>query len=292
MQDAGIKSNEVSGIVDWLTVTSKTREGGFALQSLFLKHKTGRVTQTKLFGFECTRDTANLTYGIRAKDARHIFIAAGEAARKTWRAAVPVASKVTRLDLACDVWLKDPRDQVKESSRLVLSPAYEGQCNYTMVTGMKGNSKGRKGDTLYVGSRQSAQFGRFYDKGLQQGSAPQGKWLRYEIEYKDKAAGQVAKAACVLNPGQLGEFIKVGVYDWFLKRAIVPAFLPETDTPGFQVRAEMKQTTAEKKLAWLNSQVRPTVEYLVEMGFRDQVVNSLGLELVYPRENEYDVISM
>lgn len=272
------KKSEAS--VDWITVTATTRKKGNALLDIYSRYKRGRTQNTKFFGFECLRDENGLTWGQRPRDGRYIYIAAGGIARETWRKVVPVAAKVTRLDLACDVWLDVPRDQVRQSSRLVLSPSLDALTKYVFITGAKGKGRKSTGETLYVGARTSLQYGRFYDKGLQQGTAEKGKWLRYEVEYKQAAALQVAKQALCLSAGQLGEWISCTVYGWFVDRYVVPAFEPKTDTPGLIVRTQMKQTTDEKKLAWLSAQVRPTLTYLFEQGLGDRALGALGLELV------------
>lgn len=43
------------------------------------------------------------------------------------------------------------------------------------------------GDTLYIGSRESSRFGRFYDKGLEQGQVP-NLLTRFEAEMKRSAS--------------------------------------------------------------------------------------------------------
>lgn len=278
---------KTTAAVDWLTVTTKTARGGAALMSLYERHKAGSGRSAKFFGFDCVRDEHGLTWGKRSLDGLYIFIAPGEAARDTWRKAVPVASKVTRIDLAVDVWLEQPRDQVKQSARVVLSQHLDTRLKYTYITGIEGQSRNRAGDTLYIGSRQSAQFGRLYDKGLQKGTAPPGKWLRYEVEYKAGAAFQMAREALQLEPGQLPEFISCAVHSWFQRRDVPPVFQPATDTPGLIIRSEMKQTTATKKLAWLTSQVKPTVQYLFEQGMRSETLRALDIDLVHVPEAWY-----
>lgn len=279
---------EVNGSVDWITVTARSKKAGDSLLDIFNAHKAGRTRDTRFFGFDCLRDENGLTWGQRSFDGLYIYIAPGDVASKTWEKAVPVATKVTRLDLATDVWLREPRDQVRQSSRVVLSPSLDTRMKYTYITGVGSRLRERTGDTLYAGSRQSSQFGRFYDKGLQQKSAPPGKWLRYEIEYKSGAALQIAGQAMKLRPGQLGEWIKCTVHDWFWKRDIIPAFLPDTDTPGAVVRSQMVQTTKEKKLAWLRTQVRPTVQYLFQQGMMNETLMALDIELAYFNEQDYN----
>lgn len=283
--------NKHDAAVDWLTVTCKATNGGNRLLDIYNRYKSGETTLTRFFGFECFRDKKGLTWGRREYDGQFIYIAPGEAAAETWRKVVPIATKVTRLDLAVDIWLDVPRDQVKQAARVVMSPAFETRLNYTVISGMSGGQRTKTGDTLYVGSRQSTQFGRFYDKGLQQKTAEPGKYLRMEVEYKGAGAMQISKAALALAPPQLGEWIQCTVYDWFLSRSVVPLFNPATDTPGTLVRSQMKQTTSEKKLAWLHTQVKPTVQYLFEQGLRSETLHALDIEFAKFDDPGYTVIS-
>jgi hypothetical protein len=45
-----------------------------------------------------------------------------------------------------------------------------------------------QGDTLYLGSRTSEVFGRWYDKGLESATAKAGETIRLEIEFKKHRA--------------------------------------------------------------------------------------------------------
>ncbi len=264
--------------VDWVTATTTKAKAGEAWRSFFHKNHTGKVSPTKFFGFQCDRDENGLTYGQRPSDGRFIVILAGATAGDFWREIVPVACKVTRLDLAVDLYAEKPIDAVKNAARLVMSKAYETNRKYTVFGSMAGGSKRRSsGDTLYIGSRQSAAYGRLYDKGLQTKMSKPGKWFRYEIEYKDYAASQAAKAAWDVGTEGLSKWIRKAVYDWFEKRDVVPVFLPDRDVPSFHVRSFVRATTLEKKLLWLSCQVRPTVKYLIENGLRDEAIEALGL---------------
>lgn len=283
---------ELAGAVDWLTVTCKTQVGGNNLLNTYNRHKEGSQRGRRFFGFDCIKDENGLTWGKRLLDGLYIFIASGEVAGKVWRQVVPVATMVTRIDLAVDVWLGEPRDQVKQSARVALSPFLETRLKYTYITGVGGSGRVRTGDTLYVGSRNSNQFGRFYDKGLQTKTAEPNKWFRYEVEYKSGAALQVAREAIELHPSVLGEFISCTVYDWFLSRQIPPLFNPATDTPGLVIRSQMKQTTKERKLAWLRSQVKPTVQYLFEQGLRNETLRALDIDLVKIPDEVYNSSSV
>lgn len=277
--------------IDWITVTTKYARSGKVLYDLYVAHKEGDSHPAKFFGFECVRDENGLTWGKRMGDGCFILIAPGETAAAIWRKCVSVKAKVTRIDLACDVWLEIPRDQVRQSARVPMSPALDTRISSRLITGISGHGRSRIGDTLYLGHRSSTQYGRMYDKGLQQKSAPPGKWTRYEVEYTGQAALQIAAAAHEMHTSEFGSWIRATVYDWYLERSVVPLFDRETDRPGTRVRMQMKQTSVKRKLVWLQAQVKPTVQYLFEQGLRDEALAALGVELVKIDTDGYSVLS-
>lgn len=280
---------EAEAALDWLTVTTTRPNHGNTMLDLYNRYKTGDGTPATFFGFECMRDEVGLMWGKRNSDARYILIAPGKAAAVVFQKLTPLPVKVTRIDVATDVWLEKSRDQVRQSSRVPLSSAYDSRSRATLITGTGGSRRNRVGDTLYIGSRQSTQFGRMYDKGLQTKTAPVGKWFRYEVQYAGTAAVSIAEVARALVPAALGEWAKCTVFDWFLKRGVAPLFRPQTDTPGAVVRSQYKQTTADKKLAWLKTQVAPTVKYLFEQGLRGELLDALGIELARVDTQGYTV---
>ena len=102
----------------------------------------------------------------------------------------------TRIDLAID----DKRALGKNNSLKLTTLAKKiskGECdtkikNYDHI-------KGNQGETLYIGSRESETFYRFYDKRAQVIKKNKGEmdelpnnWIRYEIEIKGKKANELA----------------------------------------------------------------------------------------------------
>lgn len=282
---------ETGSAIDWLTVTSTALNVGNRLLDTYAAYKTGKEASRTFYGFECLRSETGLMWGKRPKDGRYILIAPGDLAQSIFLKLAPLPVKVTRIDLACDVWLDAPRDQVRHSARVPMSKAHESKTKTTLIRGVGGGKRERVGDTLYLGSRQSQQFGRMYDKGLQQKTTTPGKWFRYEVEYKAEAARQIANVARCLKPLQFGEWIRCTVHDWFLLRAVPPLFAPDTETPGTTIRSQMKQTTPEKKIAWLRTQVRPTIKYLLEQGLKNEMLDALGMSLVEIGDGVYNTIS-
>lgn len=94
-------------------------------------------------------------------------------------------AKITRLDVAVDAW----------NSGLELIGLHEifnsGEAKTNAKSGSLVQGSGdRAGMTVYVGSRQSEAFARYYDKAAEQGVV--GDWLRFELQFKDSKAMQAA----------------------------------------------------------------------------------------------------
>ena len=93
---------------------------------------------------------------------------------------------VTRFDVAVDLFGCSPTSIDDLTASVIngqVSPRNR-QCDpRAPVSGGK-----LVGKSVYVGSRSSRQFLRFYDKGLQTKERPEGEWLRWELELKDSAA--------------------------------------------------------------------------------------------------------
>ena len=129
----------ISTSVDWLTATTQKASGGEGWKAHFLLSQEEPIQDTKFFGFDCRRDAAGQTFGQRARDGRFIYILSGMAANRFWRQIAPRASSVTRFDVAVDCYLREPREQVKHSARVVLSSAYETNRKYARFHGTRGD---------------------------------------------------------------------------------------------------------------------------------------------------------
>lgn len=96
-------------------------------------------------------------------------------------------ARFTRLDVALDL-LDCPEAQVSD----LLAAMRDGKAKTSGKTWslIEGSKKGRRGFTLYVGSRQSEKFLRVYDKGAEQGV--KRSWIRAELECKGDYAQAIA----------------------------------------------------------------------------------------------------
>lgn len=139
------------------------------------------------------------------------------------------------------------------------------------------------GYTLYVGSRKSPYFGRFYDKWAQKPEEYKpGDW-RYEVQCHNQVATALAEQLMLMN-GSLDAAIASCVWHWWAERGVLPRFkLPDTYFTIDAPRAPINDL--ERKLNWLKTQVRPTIKLLWGLADHDILMEALGL----PTEGRLDV---
>jgi hypothetical protein len=94
-----------------------------------------------------------------------------------------------------------------------------GQCvarfkKFRLIAGGDIDSGADEGQTLALGSRQSDSYLRIYDKAAEQrakGHEVEGKWIRYEMEWKDERAHAVACCLAIVEKDAFQAFV-VGAF--------------------------------------------------------------------------------
>lgn len=256
--------------VDWLTATTDLDHIATDWFDVF-----GRYSKYR-------EDWKNRWYsGIQAPGLRwgwsetqgYILIASGEMANKVFYDVAPAAKNITRVDLAVDV------EMTSRVEDLLKNYYHANQTRRDRRYSLIQNSLG--GTTLYVGSRASDQFGRVYDKGVESGALAPGLWYRYEVELKAtraRACCQELIKRTIDDSVAHAKLINSFVFDWFDARGVLPIYNPE-ETDDLVLAIGKKISTDERKVQWLRSQVRPTLQYLVRAGHRELVQQALGYEL-------------
>jgi len=264
-------SKLVSTGVDWLTCTSNDDKVGLAWFEMFqrLAVEPREWNNPWYVG----KSDEHIRWGYNSKMG-YIFISSGVLADVVFQQTVPVARKVTRIDVQVTVRLQKANCEVARNGYRVNSASPNRK--YGLI------QNSRNGQTLYVGSRTSAQFGRVYDKGVESGYDEPGRLWRYEVELKkpvsDTAARQLANWS---NPekGQESHYqIVPFVFDWFLHRGVGPVFAREGQN-DIVTEVGRRITSDEKKLEWLRTQVRPTIQYLLGKGQADKLAEALGCKV-------------
>lgn len=131
------------------------------------------------------------------------------------------------------------------------------------------------GDTCYVGSPSSDERGRIYNKEVQSEDILYSRTWRYESVFKN-AKAEVCSSSIAKSTTPRAQFISDMVGHWWEKRGVsVPWLLTDAPLPIRPIRT--LPTDIERKRNWLVHQVRPTVEYLLTVCERDDILQLLGL---------------
>lgn len=261
--------------VDWVTMTSRDDAVGMEWYSMYMRYKKEKLKEADNEfhfnnGFYAGSGIASMRWGY-SDHLGYIILISGADAERFWQHLEPGRHRVTRLDLCVDF---RPEKPTLMSQELFAGLSKQRRAEYPMLSLFIGP---RGGDTLYVGSRHSQQFGRLYDKGVESGKEQPGVKWRAEVEYKKPLAGEMAGELILENSATRQQAIIDTVLHWFSDRGI--NVLPDSENKlAINVSVEQRLTTAGRKLAWLHSQVQPSVQTLISLGLGREVMKSLALD--------------
>lgn len=197
-----------------------------------------------------------------------IIVLAGSTSNQYYSRVIDIC-RASRIDLAVTITLSRTMALAK------MCYAADRQNNQTKRTLLQGSDGG---DTLYIGSRTSPQFGRLYDKGVQSATDAAGMMWRYEVEYKQAAARAIQKLLRTW-PGAIPGLIVSIVWRWYDDREVPPVFLSNEKPPSLLI--EQKEPDSTSALWWLRTAVRPCVGRLARSGIDiHEVYDALGLAYV------------
>ena len=135
------------------------------------------------------------------------------------------------------------------------------------------NSKG--GETLYIGSRSSAAFGRCYNKHVEtRGEYPPGSW-RWEVEYKRhlSEAHQRKWSSSALSEVEVQSIVASEFERW----GTAPPFSSLADVG--RTPAPPRKRDLERTRTWLSTQVAPAAQWMAESLGPIAVLEALGLSI-------------
>ena len=275
-----MSAKEIIPTVDWITATVVDNAVGQGWYDLLggdieAAARNGETTalnweKIRRYGYEGVH-WEGVFVGKR-RNQGYICIAPGQWAA-TWFSRLALsARRVSRLDLAVTVTL--PRARPNLANVAYRANEQNTARKYSII-----QSSGH-GRTMYVGSRESGQMGRLYDKGVQAGIAKPGHIWRYEVEIKDKLK-TLPMLHMLYDKWRLGKMPKGDiagyVHQWFYTRGVTPVFSARESRLS-EITTRVDVTSNERKLTWLNQQVAPTVQHLIREGLGAAALEALGLE--------------
>jgi DNA relaxase NicK len=126
-------------------------------------------------------------------------------------------------------------------------------------------------ETIYSGQRVSDVFLRCYHRGSKKGHEKAVGHIRYEAELKAHRGKQTL--ARILSAPNVYHHTRSQVWTAFTDRGYSLAW-PDVDHQHFV--CDRIASDYERRLKWLRSQIRPTVEMMIELGRADECLEALG----------------
>lgn len=270
--------------VDWVTVTS----GDGDLRIAMFEEAQRVLPNLKELGFVAKPWSFKgykgwMCGGFRwgTRDDSDICMLSGEVARMNFGVFLGLCENISRIDLAMTVTLVEPVVDVAFAAYQHLGGPMFGEASCKRKLTYITNTNG--GQTLYVGSRASDQYGRLYDKGAEQRDGIEadvalGQIWRYEVEFKKYRAKRIGEQLRkdVQNDCNVHNRIGATVHKWFVARG-VPVIASRYEDKPFLTDVSATITDDEKTIQWLSTQVSPSVSRLIKNGKVNDVVVALGI---------------
>lgn len=267
--------------VDWLTCSAHGDEAASRLLDLahsIAKEEEERGNRKQRFrsmGYEGTH-LGRVEWGQRDKQSTLMRLS-GNAADVHLTKALSVADQVTRLDVAV-TYRANPPDPKLGPNAYTLAELFHKNKSRSALPSHHADARG--GYTCYLGSRESENYFRLYDKeqeciadGDEEGAKRYQACWRYELEVKGGLAKNLAET--VNDAPDRATYVQRYLYQYCQAHGIEPAFGQfggRVLLPGFKRRSDR-----ESRLRNLRRNVRPQVEWLTSIGDLNAVLDALGL---------------
>lgn len=284
--------------IDYVSATTDDDGVGMSWATLFL-HKVEQAGEfgpvkrydKDLYGYQGRAADTKIGwqfYGYSPARMSYFYTASGQISQEAFLAIRSVAKRVSRVDLQITVDLPEKNDYLLEAefTRIRQEGLSRGR-QYRLVASE--SSQGSKGQTLYVGSRKTGKMIRIYDKGAQQGLEA-GLSYRWEVEYKDDYAKRLLDLGLRNVPShRMIHFAEQTVVAECKEAGIITPYSKESIEGGKAVtQIGLKETSIDRKISWLRSQVAPSLKELLECMTHQEVAEILGLvDVTWEVKREY-----
>lgn len=262
----------VMASVDWLTATARSDVGKAQFEVIgknigAAQRSSGNAL--KPFGWQGYSgiQCGELTWGERHDSG--ILRISGPLAAVNWRAILPWATNVSRLDLEVTVrFSRFPSHLAQDgySSLLADYPEEAVRPNFNLRMESHG------GETLYLGKGASDKYARLYNKAKESNDPAYRNCWRYEIELKNRPAWTAIQHLAA--SAEESPLIATYVWRHFADRHVAPTFPPAVGDGLLPV--PRARSTDERRLVWLATQVRACVQDLLTRGHGPAIRQALG----------------
>lgn len=263
---------------DWITATWKHDnllcadhiQACIAYEQVLLRN--GHMQEVSSWQGYAGRKTGSFFVGER--DDGYIIRVSGSLAHSAFTSIYRPDMHVSRLDAAVTAWCSPHLselglDALKSARFAKMAGEVKNPVTITHYEGDDG------GFTLYLGKRSSKVYARLYNKEVESKDAYyEGAW-RYECEMHNHTATETA-TELYYSLFPLEDGICSAVWRYFRAKGVKPVF--DCFPSGIEiVLPRREETTIERSIRWLETQVKPTVAKLVALGYTNDVLAAIGL---------------
>lgn len=262
--------------IDWITATTTTTDGRerydyFGRKWLEEEARSGNdCVEWMGHGYSGLR-CGSVQYG-RYNDSSLLRVTGLDADVKA-RPVIAFSTNVSRLDFQSTVRMVQPHETLASKFERK-ARSFKGKHKKAFEVELRRNDL--RGQTLYLGRRQSERFIRIYNKHAESKHPFYERCWRAEVQY----SGALAKlrAAQFLDSPADSLLCHETVRLELARRGIPWAHLPKRSRHVLKGVPNTVPTTDERRLQWLRSQVRPTIEVLLDHGRLSEVLSALSLD--------------
>jgi len=258
--------------VDWITAIGFTGDSQVSMQDFGAKlllnegSRGNDVSPWHFAGYDGFR-CGSVQVGSR-EDSTCVRLSSNQA-NSNWQSLYVMSESVSRVDYQVTVQTDcGPSESIAIAHRQALrsSAKLKHGPSVTLIRSNDGSA------TLYLGKRTSDWYGRAYLKGIESGLPEFDKTTRFEVEVKGPACASTLRVVHNSRP----TIIAVAGYvsGFFQKRGVhlvLPNIHPST------ISSSRSRSDNQRRLRWLKTQVRPSIDKLIASGCYDDVVEALGL---------------
>lgn len=274
---------EVRSGVDWLSITlGKDKPNASWWHHCLLMHISGLriggydLKERSMLGYQGWA-CGNCFIGEREDD--YYCQLTGHHADGAFELAYRSDAHISRIDMQTTV-------KYKEMDYNVAREAYDGTLAVNALLPLARRRKiyiicgSDGGDTLYVGSPSSEIRTRLYNKEVQSEDTDYTRCWRYECVFRNDYATGYAKELYEAVDNRMGRCAAI-VAEIYRRRGIRCGWVDSDELPCLPIIKTLP-SDVEKRLWWLENQVKPAVRKLTDAGFRDKVIAALGLDETLP----------
>lgn len=260
--------------VDWLTLSAPVDGNGNHLRELgveLLMDSAKKGNRVRPFKRGTYYGGATNHVGVGEYQNRVLVELSGAVADEWWRELVPLAEKVSRIDLQVSV-RQEPYDKMLAmrswAKSLVRARAEGRPPDYDLF------ARRTQGSTLYIGQGASRFRARLYERWYKDPIDENVDTWRYEVQARRERALQVAGLLSQQHAPET--WTQAFVHQHFDARGVPPIFAAEATAPLPPLPEPSPDR--DRSLAWLARTVQPVMKRLDSWGATREALRALGVE--------------